>query len=322
MKRQILWLLGAAVLLFGYVNCSGEFGASGSSSSSSTTSTAAVLSLSPSYQTIGISSSLQFYGSGGTAPYTYSILSGAGTIVASSGYYTAPAYAQTSVIQVTDIYGRTGLTSVYVSTSGTNSLSLSTSPSTVLVGSSALMTASGGTSPYTYTFYSGNGSVSDAYFYPTAAGPSTIKVTDAAGLTSYFSVTAYTTAATVTYNPIYRFSFSNGIHFFSNSSTEGTSAGGTLDGVAFNVLTNQSSATVALYRCYISSTGTHFVTTASGCQGYTQEGTYGYVYTTNVSGTSALYGFYNSSWDYLYSKSYYEGINAGYTYYGIIAYVY
>ena len=73
--------------------------------------------------TVAPGSTLQFTASGGTAPYTYSILSPAsptgGVIVAATGAYTAPASSMAVQISVQDSVGALGYAMVTVTTSTT-----------------------------------------------------------------------------------------------------------------------------------------------------------------------------------------------------------
>lgn len=60
------------------------------------------LTIGPSSITVTVTSALTFSASGGSAPYTFSVISGAGTVNATSGAYTAPVAAGTDVVQVQD----------------------------------------------------------------------------------------------------------------------------------------------------------------------------------------------------------------------------
>jgi len=160
----------------------------------SNTATASVtvvnsVSVSPSTVTLGFSDTSQtFTGSGGTAPYTYSISSGGGSVNSSTGAFTAPSSAQTVTVLVTDSTGLTGTATATIVQGP------SISPSTVSVGLSEnyTFTVSGGTAPYTYSVASGTGSIgagTGVYTAPAITESSTIRVTDNNGLTSDSSVT-------------------------------------------------------------------------------------------------------------------------------------
>lgn len=72
----------------------------------------AKLAISPSSTTVSSNGTVQFSASGGVPPYTFSIISGVGTINASSGLYTAPAVPGTTYILVTDNQGSTARATV------------------------------------------------------------------------------------------------------------------------------------------------------------------------------------------------------------------
>lgn len=80
--------------------------ATGISSSATVTigsgGTSNTLTLNPDQQTIAPGETLQFSVSGGTAPYTFSIISGGGTVNSQTGLYTAPSTASTVEVEVTD----------------------------------------------------------------------------------------------------------------------------------------------------------------------------------------------------------------------------
>jgi hypothetical protein len=69
------------------------------------------LAISPSSSTVSSNGTIQFSASGGVPPYTFSILSGVGSIN-SSGLYTAPATPGTTYILVTDKQGSTAKATV------------------------------------------------------------------------------------------------------------------------------------------------------------------------------------------------------------------
>ena len=70
------------------------------------------LAISPSSTTVSSNGTIQFSASGGVPPYTFSILSGVGSINSSSGLYTAPATPGTTYVLVTDKQGSTAKATV------------------------------------------------------------------------------------------------------------------------------------------------------------------------------------------------------------------
>ncbi len=116
-----------------------------------------------------------------------------------------------------------------------------------------------------------------------------------------------------------------GAHFITSSYNEGISANYKYEGVAFKSFDVSSVAPnlMIIYRCYQRTSARHFVSSNPSCEGFTQEGSLGKIYSTQVLGSSALHRFYNpSTFDYLITVSYLEGSVAfGYVYEGIIGYV-
>lgn len=123
----------------------------------------------------------------------------------------------------------------------------------------------------------------------------------------------------------YRFYMgSTGEHFITANYLEGVNAGFTFEGVAFRSIVASAAVanTLKLYRCYESSVGKHFVSSSSNCEGHTQEGDLGQIYSSQISGSVPLYRFYNTvNKDRLVTSNYAEGIASGYRLDGILGYV-
>jgi hypothetical protein len=130
---------------------------------------------------------LALSGTDGQGPYTYSVVSGAGTVNASTGLFTAPATAGSTVVQVTDANG--GAAQITI----TNSAVLGITPTSVTldVGMSKTFVPSGGTAPYSFSVVSGTGSVGPdgTYTTPGAAGSADVRVSDAGGAHADATVT-------------------------------------------------------------------------------------------------------------------------------------
>jgi hypothetical protein len=111
-------------------------------------------------------------------------------------------------------------------------------------------------------------------------------------------------------------------HFLTLNWSEGVSAGGLGENVAFIVYTSPPDADYRLlYRCRVSSQD-HFVSEDPNCEGTVNEGSYGYVSTIPRSGLVPIYRFYkNSQTDHLTTKDYNEGVSWGAAYEGIQGYV-
>jgi len=112
-------------------------------------------------------------------------------------------------------------------------------------------------------------------------------------------------------------------HFDTLSVSEGLNAGGIFQGIGFNTYESEAAGMHPLYRCRDTTTGAHFASVFSNCEGQAGEGLYGYVYGSEVGGTGPLYRFYNpSTEDFLCTTSYSEGVGApGYEEQGILGYV-
>jgi hypothetical protein len=63
------------------------------------------LAISPVSVTVMVSQTCTFTATGGTPPYTFSVVSGSGTIDAKTGVYTAPSHSSSDAVQVTDAEG-------------------------------------------------------------------------------------------------------------------------------------------------------------------------------------------------------------------------
>jgi hypothetical protein len=128
-----------------------------------------------------------FLAGGGTAPYTYSIASGNGTIDATSGTYTAPASAGPAVVRTTDSAGQHADSNVTVNAI----LTLGSQAATVDGGTSQTLMAAGGQPPYRFSILSGAGTVdaaSGVYTAPAGAGTSVVLVTDALGANAQVTI--------------------------------------------------------------------------------------------------------------------------------------
>lgn len=139
--------------------------------------TSSGLSISPSAQSLVVSSSQEFVGSGGKAPYTFSATYGSLVVTKTSATYTAPATAVNDTIQMRDSAGK-----LIASAPITVYSKLATTVGTVQLSEAQAYTipVSGGKAPYQYTIISGGGSLSGGVFIaPSVTGSTQIKITDA-----------------------------------------------------------------------------------------------------------------------------------------------
>lgn len=121
--------------------------------------------------------------------------------------------------------------------------------------------------------------------------------------------------------PVYRF-FKSPKHLMTTSYTEAASAGYSFETTGFHLFPGGGAGYLPLYRCRNSSSGAHFVSIQSNCEGKTQEGVLGFASTQPGSNLVPLYRFYRSTTsDYLVTVNYGEGTAGGYTYEGGLGYV-
>lgn len=136
---------------------------------------------------IPTSGTYSFSSINGSAPYTYTITSGDGSINASTGVYTAPVTAGTTIIQVTDNNGQTAKATIMIS----EILSITPTTSSRTVNQALSLISSGGIAPYFYQIISGGGYIeSTGYFIaPNYPCTSVVRVTDIFGHTADATIT-------------------------------------------------------------------------------------------------------------------------------------
>lgn len=176
----------------------------------------AALAVNPSSKTVAVNNTYTFGTTGGVAPFTFTMVSGGGSINSGSGLYTAPATSGSAVIRVTDSLSNTATSAVTINPA----LAISPSTKTLAVSNTHTFSASDGVSGYTYSVVAGGGSVhptSGLYTAPGAAGTATVRVTDTMSNTSDATVTINAALAisptSITLGPSnsYTFSGSNGV---------------------------------------------------------------------------------------------------------------
>ncbi|GIL18537.1 MAG: hypothetical protein BroJett040_22880 [Oligoflexia bacterium] len=153
-------------------------------------------------------------GSGAYGGYTYTLVSGPGSVNATTGVYT-PAGPGVAVIRVTDAQGISRETTLTI----TDVLAISPSSKTVAVNNSVSFSASGGVAPLVYSIVSGGGSINSStgvFTAPAGSGSVTVRVTDAINNTS---------DAVMTVNPALQISPAS-ITLAVNNSTTFTATGG------------------------------------------------------------------------------------------------
>lgn len=212
-------------------------------------STSTVLSLAASKSSVAPGETAYFYASGGVAPYTYLVYSGGGSVDASTGLFTAPAYEASTMVRVTDSAG----TIAYYTLSIESSLAMTPASRSVSAGAILQLAASGGAAPYVFEIESGGGTLDSAtnvYTAPSYADAVVIRVTDNEGRTtaeSYTVLAAAALAANVAANEIdvdesTRITVSGGVEPYTLSITSGE---GSISG---NYYIAPATATVAKIR--------------------------------------------------------------------------
>lgn len=126
-----------------------------------------------------------------------------------------------------------------------------------------------------------------------------------------------------TFNPgLYRF-YKSGDHLLTKSYIEGELKNYSYEGIAFryhaSMLDNQMHL---LYRCRtLNARYGHFVSSSANCEGQAYEAEYGYVSDLPRTDYTAIHRFFDvTSANHLTTTNYQEGVDAGYTYEGILGY--
>lgn len=128
----------------------------------------------------------QISASGGLTPYTYSIVSGGGSIN-STGSYTAPTTPGNAVIKVADSFNQEKLISVEIK----EALVLVPQQAYIEVNQTKQYSATGGLGPYSYRVLSGRGTINSSsglYSSGTTSGEAVLQVTDSLNNTSEASI--------------------------------------------------------------------------------------------------------------------------------------
>ncbi len=152
------------------------------------TVTAPPLQITPTAANLAVNAGQDFNATGGVGTHVYSIVSGFGSIVPSTGVFTAPATPGTTVVQVSDDALSTSQATITVYAL----LAISPKPGTVNAAATLPFTATGGISGYTYAMVSGVGSIhptSGVYSAPASPGSAVVKVTDSIGNVDQATVT-------------------------------------------------------------------------------------------------------------------------------------
>ncbi|MBI3556878.1 MAG: hypothetical protein HY074_11495 [Deltaproteobacteria bacterium] len=165
----------------------------GNTSSASVTINPA-LAISPTSFTLAVGNSKTFSATGGVTSYTFSITAGGGSINSVSGVYTAPGISGSATVTVTDSVGNTANAAVTIN----SALAISPASVSVPVGNIQNFTASAGVNPYSFSLFSGTGTINvvsgtiESYLAPTTQGTATVRVTDNIGNIANATITINT----------------------------------------------------------------------------------------------------------------------------------
>jgi PKD repeat protein len=203
---------------------------SAGNSASATVTVNPALALSPASSIIAVNDVLALNATGGVAPYTFSIAAGGGSVNA-SGQYTASSSAGSATVQVTDSEGHVATSAVTIN----SALALAPASATIAASDAVTFTASGGVPPYSYTVFSGGGTISGsgAYTAPSATGTAVVRVTDAV---------ANSVSASITINPAMAIAPVTKTLLVGTSSSFGASGG--VPPYAFSVVTGGAGGTI------------------------------------------------------------------------------
>lgn len=167
-------------ILLSACNSSSSSTSSSSNSSSNPSSSNTELNLSPPFQYVPFGSSYQFVASGGSSPYLFSVSESTFGSISSSGLFTAsPTNAGIVIVQVTDSLGNYRVSNVLVD----SAFNLTPSSNTVFSTQTKQLKAAGGIAPYSYSIFSGLGSVSNTGLFSSIwqIGTSIVRATDSVG---------------------------------------------------------------------------------------------------------------------------------------------
>ncbi len=148
------------------------------------------LVITPQTQTIGFGEQINFSASGGDIPYTYSILTGNGSVNSSSGLFVGPSTIGTTVVRVTDNSGNSVDSIVTI----VDSPQIDRPVDKVGVSRTVSFSATNGSPPYTYSIVSGGGSINastGSFTAHTDASTTVVKVTDVNGYTDSTSIETF-----------------------------------------------------------------------------------------------------------------------------------
>ncbi len=161
---------------------------------------------SPADSPLAVGTTYTLTASGGTADYEWSLASGSGTLATTSATTASflPDAEGTGELRITDANGCPG---TYSFTAACPSLTVTQAPADdpLTVGTEYTLTVSGGSAPYSWSLVRGSGSLgtsgTSVAFTPDSAGTVEIRVTDAYGCTTTWTIEAACPGITITHDP-------------------------------------------------------------------------------------------------------------------------
>lgn len=148
------------------------------------------LVMTPAIQTIGFGEQIAFSATGGDFPYTYSILTGNGSVNSSTGLFTGPSAIGSTVVRVTDSSGNSVDSVVTI----VDSPQIDRPQEEVARNRNVTFTATNGSPPYIFSIVSGGGSINATTGVFTAANDvdtTVVQVTDVNGYTDSTSIDTF-----------------------------------------------------------------------------------------------------------------------------------
>lgn len=149
------------------------------------------LIISPNAITLAVNNTVTFSATGGSGSDSYSIFSGGGSILSTTGNYTAPTVPGTAVVRVIDGQGQYADAIITINTA----LQISPANPSLNLNATQTFTTAGGVAPITFSLVSGLGSVDSVGLYTASgtAGAAIIRATDSYGNTSDATVNVFGT---------------------------------------------------------------------------------------------------------------------------------
>lgn len=159
-----------------------------------------LLSIAPADAALDYGGSVEFTFSGGKPPYSFSLEAGLGSVEMTgptAGRYTAPAADTDAIVQVEDASGQSADARVVVR-AGPQPLAIIPSAVVIERGAAFTFVASGGVAPYTFSKFSGDGSIDpvSGVYSSTIEGSAVVRVTDDVANVASANVTVVPAAAT------------------------------------------------------------------------------------------------------------------------------